>query len=129
LARTARSSSLPSGVDDRLTGEKVVACNYNLSAAEYDRVSNQWRELPRVPLHDLECYPATETIGSYVFAWFCGQAATWDFLDGGWQRVETPKQTVPGKPLAAGEVLVFAGATHESDYNPLWLWVPPSTGP
>jgi hypothetical protein len=111
------------------TGERVIAWDYGLSAAEYDQVTNQWRELPRVPLQDSECYPATETIGSYVFAWFCGQAATWDFLDGGWQRVETPKQTVPGEPVAAGEVLVLAGATHESDHNSLWLWVPPSTGP
>ena len=111
------------------TGETVVAWDYGLSAAEYDRVTDRWRELPRVPLQDSECHPDTETIGSYVFAWFCGQAATWDFLDGGWERVETPKQIVPGEPVAAGEVLVFAGATHESDHNSLWLWVPPSTGP
>lgn len=111
------------------TGTRIIAWDYGLSAAEYDRVTNRWRELPRVPLQDSECYPATETIGSYVFAWFCGQAATWDFLDGGWQQVDTPKQTVPGDPVAAGEVLLFAGATHESDNNSLWLWVPPSTGP
>jgi hypothetical protein len=111
------------------TGDKVVAWDYGLSAAEYDPVSNEWRELPRVPLQDNECYPATETIGSNVFAWFCGQAAVWDFLDGGWQRIETPKQTVPGEPVAAGHVLLFAGATHESDHNSLWLYAHPSTGP
>lgn len=108
------------------TGERVIAWDAGLSAAEYDRVTNQWRELPRVPLQDSECYPETETIGSYVFARFCGQAAIWDFLDGGWQPVQTPKQTVPGEPVAAGEVLVFAGSTHESGHNSLWLWVPPS---
>ncbi len=111
------------------TGETLIAWDYGLSAAEYDRVTDRWRELPPVPLRDSECYPATESIGSYVFAWFCGQAATWDFLDGGWQRIETPKQTVPGEPVAAGEVLVFAGATHESENNSLWVWVPPSDGP
>jgi len=111
------------------TGDKVVAWDYGLSAAEYDPVSNEWRELPRVPLQDNECVPATETIGSSVFAWFCGQAAVWDFLDGGWQRIDTPKQTVPGEPEAAGEVLLFAGATHESDHNSLWLYAHPSTGP
>lgn len=111
------------------TGTTVVAWDYGLSAAEYDRVTNRWRELPRVPLQDSECYPATETIGSYVFAWYCGQAAVWDFLDGGWQQVDTPRQTVPGEPVAAGEVLLFAGATHESEDNSLWVWVPPSTGP
>jgi hypothetical protein len=111
------------------TSDRVIAWDYGLSAAEYDPVSNQWRELPRVPLDDSECYPATETIGSYVFAWFCGQAALWDFTDQRWQQVATPKQVVPGTPVAAGEVLLFAGATHESDHNSLWIYATPGDGP
>lgn len=111
------------------TGETVIAWDYVLSAAEYDPAANQWRELPRVPLQDQECYPKAETIGSYVFAWFCGQAVTWDFVDGGWQPVPTPKQTVPGEPVAAGEVVVFVGATNGSDHNSLWMWVPPGARP
>lgn len=107
------------------TGERIIAWDYFLSAAEYDRVSNKWRELPPVPLESSECYPASDTVGSYVFAWFCDQAAVWDFSEGRWQRIEVPEQRIPGKPVAAGEVLVFAGATHESDHNSLWLWVPP----
>jgi hypothetical protein len=110
------------------TGERVIAWDYGLSAAEYDPASNRWRVLPRAPLQDSECYPATETIGSYVFAWYCGQAALWDFLDEGWARIATPEQIVPGQPVAAGEVLLFAGATHESDHNSLWIYAPPGDG-
>jgi len=108
------------------TGEEVIAWDYELSTAEYDPAANQWRELPRVPLRFYECYPATDTVGSYVFAWFCGEAALWDFRDGGWERIETPKQIVPGEPVAAGEVLLFAGATHESTHNSLWIYAPPA---
>ena len=111
------------------TGNRLIAWDYLLAAAEYDPSSNRWRQLPRAPLQVSECYPATEIIGSYVFAWFCGQAALWDFLDGGWQRIETPKQIVPGEPVAVGEVLLFAGATHESTHNSLWIYAPPSGEP
>jgi hypothetical protein len=110
------------------TGDRVIAWDYALTAAEYDPVGNQWRDLPRVPLQDSECYPATEAIGSYVFAWFCGQAALWDFGDQRWDQVSTPKQFVPGTPVAAGEVLLFAGATHESEHNSLWIYAPPGDG-
>jgi hypothetical protein len=110
------------------TGDRVIAWDYALSTAEYDPVSNRWRDLPRVPLQDSECYPATETIGSYVFAWFCGQAALWDLTDQRWDQISTPKQVVPGTPVAAGEVLLFAGATHESGHNSLWIYAPPGDG-
>lgn len=111
------------------TGDRLIAWDYGLAAAEYDPSTNRWRQLPRVPLQDSECYPAAETVGSYIFAWFCGQAALWDFLDGEWQRIETPRQIVPGRPVAAGEVLLFAGATHESTHSSLWIFAPPSGGP
>jgi hypothetical protein len=111
------------------TGEKVIAWDYELAAAEYDPAADRWRELPRVPLRFYECYPSTQTIGSYVFAWFCGQAALWDFTGQGWQQIETPQKVIPGAPVAAGEVLLFAGATHESGHSSLWVYAPPGGGP
>ncbi len=111
------------------TDDRAVAWDYGLSAAEYDPAGNQWRQLPDVPLDALECYPATESIGAYVFAWYCGEAALWNFLEGSWQRIETPDRFVPGKPVAAGEVLLFAGSSKESQYNSLWVYVPPGSGP
>jgi hypothetical protein len=107
------------------TGEKAVAWDYELSGREYDPVANRWRAIGRVPLEFFECYPSTETIGSYVFANFCEQAALWDFVDQGWREIPKPRRPVPGTPIAAGEVLMFAGATHESQYNSLWIYAPP----
>lgn len=107
------------------TGERVVAWDYGLSAAEYDRVTNQWRELPPVPLQDSECYPVAESLGAYVFALFCGQVALWDSTTERWEQLTLPDQLVPGEPVEAGEVLLFAGATHEASHNSLWVYAAP----
>lgn len=111
------------------TGEEVIAWDYDLAAAAYDPAADDWRQIPPVPIDYSECYPATEFIGAYVFAWFCGDAALWDPETDSWSRIETPERIVPGEPVAAGEVLLFAGATHESGHNSLWVYVPPSSGP
>lgn len=106
------------------TGSELVAWDYGLNAAAYDPVRDQWRTLPRLPLRDSECYPETQFIGRYVFAWFCGQAATWDVVHESWAVVDLPRQVVPGSPVVAGEVLLFAGATYEAEHNSFWVWVP-----
>lgn len=108
------------------TGSEVIAWDYGLRAAAYDPHRDQWRSLPDVPLKSGECYPASVGIGSFVMAWFCGQAALWDFADGGWRKIPTPDAVVPGNPVAAGEVVLFAGATHESERNSLWVYAPPA---
>ena len=107
------------------TGETLIAWDYGLRAAEYDRRLNEWSSLPRVPLQDSECYPVSALLGSTVFAWFCGEAALWDPSEREWQRIETPEQIVPGVPVAAGHVLLFVGATHESTHNSLWIYPGP----
>lgn len=107
------------------TKEGIIAWDYELAAANYTPGTNVWYALPDVPLDDLECYPATETIGAYIFAWYCGRAALWDFLEQEWKRIETPRQIVPGEPIVAGEILLFAGAMHASRHNALWAYVPP----
>ena len=107
------------------TGEEIVAWDYGLSANAYDPASNQWRELPSVPLEDQECYPRSEFVGRYALAWLCGQAALWDVKHEVWEVVETPKQIVPGDPVVAGEVLLFVGATHEGTHNSAWIYSPP----
>jgi N-acetylneuraminic acid mutarotase len=107
------------------TGKEVIAWDYELHAAAYDPNEDRWRALPDVPLRFYECYPASVAIGSFVMAWYCGDAALWDFLDGGWRRIRTPNAVVPGYPVGAGEVVLFAGATHESKHNSLWAYAPP----
>ncbi|CAN5515229.1 hypothetical protein BH24ACT26_BH24ACT26_14370 [soil metagenome] len=108
------------------TGSEVIAWDYGLRAAAYNPTKDRWRSLPDVPLKSYECYPASVDIGSFVMAWFCGQAALWDFADGGWRKIPTPEAVVPGRPVAAGEVVFFAGAAHESEYSSLWVYAPPA---
>ena len=107
------------------TGDEIVAWDYGLTAAAYSPATNEWRELPRVPLDAYECYPTTEYIGGYVVAWYCGQAALFDIDRDKWTRIDTPRQIVAGDPVVAGEILLFAGATHETSHNGLWLYAPP----
>jgi hypothetical protein len=109
------------------SGTDVIAWDYALNAQAYDPRSDRWRSLPRAPLRSYECYPQTVEIGSFVMAWYCGQAALWDIVDGAWHRINTPAPIVPGSPTAAGGVVLFAGATHESTHNSLWAYRPPST--
>lgn len=105
--------------------EKLIAWDYALDAAEYDRVTNEWSELPQVPLRGSECYPTSAPIGSSVVAWYCGQAASWDTSEERWRKIELPDEIVAGEPVLAGEVLLFAGATHEATHNGLWIYSEP----
>lgn len=107
------------------TGNEIIAWDYGLRAAAYSPATNKWRKLPPVPLDASECYPTSEFIGGYVLAWFCGQAALFDIDRDSWTRIDTPKQIVAGDPVVAGEVLLLAGATHETSDNGLWLYAPP----
>ena len=45
-----------------------------------------------------------------------------------WEAIQLPK-IIYGEPVVAGEVLLFAGASHESQQNSLWVYAPPSGGP
>lgn len=110
------------------TGSALIAWDYGLSAAHYDPDGDQWRSLPDVPLKDSECYPASVEVGSFVMAWFCGQAALWDAADSGWREIPTPETPIPSRPVAAGEVVLFAGAMHGSEHNSLWVYLPPVAG-
>lgn len=110
------------------TGEHVIAWDYELSAASYDPAADAWQRLPKLPIDFAECYPTTEFVGSYVFAWFCGDAAIWDVRTDTWTRIHVPGQ-IPPHSVVAGEVLLFAGDTQEPGQNALWAYVPPPDDP
>lgn len=115
----------PNGSSISWTGEEIVVWDGGLNASAYNPASNQWRHLPKVPFESWSCYPRSESIGSYVFAWLCGQAAVFDVRSNKWTAIRSPSQIVAGDPVAAGEVLLFAGATHEATHNALWIYSEP----
>ena len=107
------------------TGSGLVAWDYDLQAALYEPSSDTWREIERVPLEFSECYPESGFVGRYVFAWFCGNAALWDEPTETWTRIDVPDRSIPGEPVVAGEVLLFAGSSHGSGDSALWAYAPP----
>jgi hypothetical protein len=106
------------------TGEEMIAWDYELSAFAYDPETNEWRDIPDVPLEFGECYPVTDATREHLLAYFCGAAAVLAIEEGTWSEIETP--LLFGRPVAAGNVFLLAGAAHESIRNRLMLFKPTS---
>ncbi|HYZ11752.1 MAG TPA: hypothetical protein VE962_07635 [Actinomycetota bacterium] len=69
------------------TGEVMVAWDYEVHSQEYDPATNKWTEPQKMPLDFSECYPDSVQVGGSVFAFFCGQAATFDAGSSEWTAV------------------------------------------
>lgn len=111
------------------TGKDVLVWDYELTAGAYDPARDDWRKLPDLPLRFGECYPRSATTSEVMLARYCGQGAVFDIATSGWQRVSAPPTTVYGRPVAAGPVVLFAGAAHEGVGNALWAYVPEQADP
>ncbi len=72
LAATARLDSLASGFHRCMDRNGVVAWDYGNSTGAYDPRTNDWRELPDVPLDAGECAPNSIPVGRLVFGDYCG---------------------------------------------------------
>jgi len=106
------------------TGKEVLAWDYELAAGAYDPVRNAWRKLPDLPLRFGECYPESATSAEVVLAWYCGLGALLEIATSEWHRMSRPPAEVYGRPVAAGGVVLFAGAAHEGVANALWAYMP-----
>jgi hypothetical protein len=130
---------------------RLVAYDYEVHWQSYDPQRDAWTPSAQMPMDFDECYPDAVAIGDTVFAFFCGQAAT--FHDGQWERVHgglldaTIEAGAGTYHLyrfadipAADEVLVFAatgitvaGQDREVCYgcpgspHALWVWRPPAS--
>jgi hypothetical protein len=106
------------------TGSEVLAWDYELAAGVYDPSQDAWRELPDLPLRFGECYPESATTAEVMLAWYCGLGALFEIESREWHRVSRPPTEVYGRPVAADDVVLFAGAAHEGVGNALWAYVP-----
>jgi hypothetical protein len=70
----------------------VIAWDYSTNAAAYDPTTNRWRQLPRVPVDEAECYPRSVALDGPVaiFGEFCGALVRFDAGRDAWQRVRRP---------------------------------------
>jgi hypothetical protein len=110
-------------------GDQLVVWDYELRAAAYDPVADRWRPLPDLPLRFSECYPQGARAGDeLVFAWHCGKSALFDVASETWHVLPGPYREIFGRPVAAGGVVLFAGAAHEGHANALWAYKPKETG-
>ena len=86
--RTLPPSELsPQATSAVFVGGRLIAWDYEVHAQEYDPATDAWSAPVEMPMRFSECYPDSAVAGDVVFAWFCGQAATFDAEVGVWQRV------------------------------------------
>jgi hypothetical protein len=85
---------------------RLVAWDYLVHAQEYDPATDVWMEPVELPLTSSECYPESVVAGVTVFAWFCGQAATFDAETGTWAPVRGGVLE-PTVTTVAGEMAAF----------------------
>lgn len=135
-----------------LVGDDVVAYDYLAKAQMFDLARGTWSERARVPLEFSECYPDAAVTGDVLFAFFCGQAATYDGRTGRWSReeggmldetLEHPSgdlrlyRFATLMPVPDGIVFAAQGITVDrgepcygcpGSPSALWFWRPPSTG-
>jgi hypothetical protein len=132
---------------------RLFAWDYNTEGSWYDVGTDTWSEPMQLPLEFSECYPDTVVVGHVVFAWFCGNVATYDTIEASWHRVEggitTPTVEANGQTYElfrfatlapAGDVVALAGEgiTVQADGTPcygcpgaptaFWVYRPPSVG-
>jgi hypothetical protein len=110
------------------TGQEMIAWDYELRAGAYDPASDTWRQLPDLPLEFYECSPEGALAGEgFVLAWHCGQAAILELATDTWRELPRPPSSLVGQPVAAGEVVLFAGAWAGIG-NTLWAYRPGPLG-
>lgn len=118
----AASTLSPQASSVEWTGDRALVWDYLRSAALYEPASDTWETLPPFPGRDLECYPHSARTGGVILAWYCGQGALFHVGKGTWEEILRPPGHVMGRPLSAGTVLLFAGASHEGCCNRLWAF-------
>jgi hypothetical protein len=68
-------------------GNRMIAWDYGAEWQTYDPDADRWTAPKGMPLEESECYPASVVVGDLVFAFFCGQAATYAPVTEAWQPV------------------------------------------
>jgi hypothetical protein len=68
-------------------GDRLLAWDYLVRSQLLDPANDRWTDLSRMPLTAGECYPDSVITGDVVFAWYCGQAASFDVATREWSRL------------------------------------------
>jgi hypothetical protein len=64
----------------------MFAWDYETHGTWYEPGSDTWGDEQELPFEPRECYPDSATVGTIVFAFYCGEVATYDSITGSWTR-------------------------------------------
>lgn len=120
--RTLRAPRLsPQASSLALAGRTIIAWDYELRAVRYERSTNQWAELPDLPLRASECYPETLRLGAVVLAWYCGRGALYAEGSRGWKAVPAaPGSRAAGVTVRTTGNRMFALVISRTGSRRLW---------
>ena len=65
----------------------MFSWDYETHGAWYDAGTDTWGDVQKLPIEPSECYPDSVTVGHVIFAWFCGEVATYDTITQDWRDV------------------------------------------
>ncbi|MGH2594529.1 MAG: Kelch repeat-containing protein [Actinomycetota bacterium] len=132
----------------------MFSWDYETHGAWYDPGTDTWGDVQKLPIEPSECYPDSVTVGPMIFAWFCGEVATYDTTTQDWRDVTGGMTTSTieangqsyilyrfASLAAAGDVVALAGEgitvtdAGEPCYgcpgspSAFWIYRPPSQTP
>jgi hypothetical protein len=106
-----------------VAGARLLVWDYLLDAGLYDPSADHWLRLPRLPLSEAECSPASTTVRDTVIAWYCGGGALFDVRSRRWSRLESPRRGLGLEaPVSAGSRALFLGRTSGGGPPELWAY-------
>jgi hypothetical protein len=115
------------------TGREMLVWDYETNSALYNPATDSWREPSAMPMEFSECYPYSVRTTTSVFAWFCGQMASFDIEADTWERVvqgpveiERNDPNRLGRPVGAGDVVVMLLQKDDTccDLGEMWAYRP-----
>jgi hypothetical protein len=83
--KIAASRLSPQATSAVWLGRRLLAWDYEGGWQLYDVADNRWTIKSGTPFQPSECYPDSAAVGNGAFAWYCGQAATFDLASRTWR--------------------------------------------
>jgi len=90
-------------------GDTMIAVDYEMHAARFDPVTNEWTSLPELPLRFSECSPKVHAAGDRPIAEHCSGMVAWDQDEGQWIPIAYPIADTATAVITAGDRLFVWG--------------------
>jgi len=81
------SALSPQATSAAWTGDRMLAWDYITHSQTLNPDTQTWSHPVKMPLEPSECYPDSAALTGSVFAFYCGEAASYDETNGSWTQV------------------------------------------